>query len=572
MKANDLIRKLMRSGVFATVNQSLETEVAQNLALEFGIELEVAEQRSMEDLLVEEFEGREVEVKNLRSRPPVVTILGHVDHGKTSLLDKIRSANVAEGESGGITQHIAAFNVNLPADKGGKTVTFIDTPGHQAFTDMRARGANMTDVVVLVVSAAEGVQPQTVESINHAKAAGVPIVVALNKIDRPDANADRVLGQLAANDLQPVEYGGQTEVVRTSALTGKGVDDLLEVLGLQADIMDLKADPTAPATGVVIESRVDAGLGPVCTVLVQNGTLDVQDVLVSGAGYGRIRALMGSDGKQVRQAGPSTPVLVSGLSELPGAAERFYEVDDFDRARRIAEERSDLDRRMELANYNKVSLDNLFATMDEGDIKTINLILKGDVQGSVDTLAKTVTDQNTEEVRVKVIHSAVGAISESDVALADASEAVIIGFHVAIDEKARDMAERRGVEVRTYNVIYEIFDDLKNALSGMLEPEEREKYHGAATVQEVFKVSRLGNIAGCLVVDDHVQRGSKVRLIRDGDLVVQDLAIESLRRAKDDAREVKQGLECGIKLAGYNDIKVGDRLEFYIREKHKRTL
>ena len=572
VKGTDIIRKLMKQGAFATINQSLDADTAEMLAIEYGVELEVAEQKTLEDQLVEEFAAHEVKPENLTSRPPVVTILGHVDHGKTSLLDKIRSANVAAGESGGITQHIAAFNVQVGEGDAAKRVTFIDTPGHQAFTAMRARGANMTDIVVLVVDAAQGIQPQTLESINHAKAAGVPLVVAMNKIDRPDANPDKILGQLSANDLNPVEYGGSTEVVRTSALTGQGIADLIEVLDLQAEIMELRADPTSPSRGVVIEAYVDLGLGPVCTVLVQQGTLRVGDVLLAGTGYGRIRALQTSDGKSVREVGPSTPVLVSGLSELPGAGDKFFQIDDFDRARSVAEERSDRLRRKDLASYNKVSLDNLFEVMDESDINTINLIIKADVAGSVETLTRTVTDQNTSEVRVRVIHSGAGAISESDVELADASGAVVIGFHVAVDESARRLAEERDVEVRQYQVIYEIFDDLKKALEGQLSPEIREKYHGTAEIREVFKVSRLGNIAGCLVTDGHVQRGSKVRLNRDGTIITDGVSIDSLKRLKDDVREVKQGLECGIKLAGYDDIKVGDKLEFYIREEHKRTL
>jgi translation initiation factor IF-2 len=437
---------------------------------------------------------------------------------------------------------------------------------------MRARGANMTDVVVLVVAAVEGVMPQTVESINHARAAGVPIVVAMNKIDRPDANPDMVLGQLAQQNLNPVEWGGDTEVIRTSAVTGQGIKELIEILDYQAELLDLKADPTAQARGTVIESRVDPGLGSVATVLVQDGTLHTGDVGLSGPGYGRIRSLISDRGEQVSEAGPSTPVIVSGLSILPNAGDKFYVLDDNERARAIAEEREAQSRQHQLSQQSKVTLDNLFDTMKAGDIKTINLIVKGDVQGSVETLAKTITDQNTDEVRVRVIHSAVGGITESDVELADASDAVIIGFHVVPDETARAMAEQRHVEIRLYRVIYEIFDDLKKALSGLLEPEVREKLHGHVEIRQVFKVSKIGNIAGCFVTDGHIQRGSKMRLIRDGRVVTEDLAIETLRRVKDDVKEVKAGLECGIKLAGYDDIKIGDRLEAYVRETFQRTL
>ena len=569
VKSNDIISRLMRQGVFANVNQSLDSDTAGAIALDFGVELQIAQEVTLEQLLLQEFEARESNPENLKPRPPVVTILGHVDHGKTSLLDKIRTANVAAGEAGGITQHTAAWMVQL----GEKRVTFIDTPGHQAFTAMRARGANMTDIVVLVVSAAEGVQPQTIESINHARAAEVPIVVALNKIDRPDANPAMVLGQLAAQGLNPPEYGGDTEVIRTSAVTGEGITELIDILDYQASLLELKADPTLPARGTVIESSVNPGLGPVATVLVQDGTLHVGDVLLCGPGYGRIRTLLNDRGESIPEAGPAMPVVVSGLSDSPLAGDKFFALDDFDQARAIAEERSTQNRQQQLAQRNQATtLNNLFEKIEAGQVKTINLIIKADVQGSVETLAKTVTDANTDEVKVRVIHAAVGPINESDVELADASDAVIIGFNVVPDESARSMAEQRRVEIRTYRVIYEIFDDLKKALSGLLEPEIREKLHGHAEVRQVFKVSRVGNIAGCLVTDGHIQRGSRIRLVRGGVIITDDVAIETLRRLKDDVKEVKSGLECGIKLAGYDDIKVGDVLEAYIRETIQRTL
>jgi translation initiation factor IF-2 len=582
VKTNDIIKKLMSQGVFANQNQSLDHDVAGAIALEYGIELQIAQQASMEELLMQEFDDRSAETtpENLQPRPPVVTILGHVDHGKTSLLDKIRSANVAAGEAGGITQHTAAWMVEIEgADKKKKRVTFIDTPGHQAFTAMRARGANMTDVVVLVVSAAEGVQPQTIESINHARAAEVPIVVALNKIDRPDADANKVLGELAKQNLNPVEWGGDTEVIRTSAVTGQGIKELIEILDYQAELLELKADPAAPARGSVIEANVDPGLGSVATVLVQDGTLKVGDVLLSGPGFGRIRSLLNDQGKSISEAGPSTPVIVSGLNNLPGAGDKFYVVDDIEQARAIAEERATMARQSQLAQLTRVSADNLLATIKAGDVKTINLIIKADVQGSIETLVATVTGQNTDEVKVKVIHSGVGAINESDVELAIATKGkptdnrvAIIGFHVVPDDAARALAEHHHVDIKLYRVIYEIFDDLKKSLSGMLEPEIREKLHGHCEVRQVFKVSRVGNIAGCMVTDGHIQRGSKIRLIRDGKVITEDLAIETLRRVKEDVKEVKSGFECGIKLAGYDDIKVGDRFEAYVREKHERTL
>jgi translation initiation factor IF-2 len=582
IKSGDIIKKLMKQNVMATINQSLDADTAGTIALELGIELKIKPRTSLEDELVTEVKERAIEAKNLISRPPVVTILGHVDHGKTSLLDKIRNANVAAGEAGGITQHTAAWQVKLGEGDSAKRVTFIDTPGHQAFTSMRARGANMTDVVVLVVSAAEGVQPQTIESINHAKAAGVPIVVAMNKIDRPDANPDMVLGQLAKEGLNPVEWGGDTEVVRTSAVTGEGVPALIEILDLQSQLMELKTDPAAPARGMVIESRVDEGLGTVATVLVQDGTLRVGDIALAGKGFGRIRSLLNDRGQPIQEATAATPVMVSGLNEPPLAGDRFFVVEDMDRARSIAEERSSHVRQAHLAGQSRVTVDNLLATMKAGEIRTINLIIKADVQGSVETLAKTVTDSNTAEVRVKVIHCGVGPINESDVELAMATRAsfddprkdkvAIIGFHVVPEDAARALAEQNRIDVKLYRVIYEIFDDLKKALSGMLTPEVREKLHGHAEIRQVFKVSKVGNVAGCMVIDGHIQRGSRIRLIRNGTVITQDLSLETLRRGKDDVKEAKSGFECGIKIAGYDDIKVGDILEAYVREEFERTL
>ena len=580
IKTSDIIGKLLKQGIFVTVNQGLDRETAEAITLEYGLELQIKARATLEELLETEFATEYTQEMVLVTRPPVVTILGHVDHGKTSLLDKIRNANVAAGESGGITQHTAAWMVTIGEGQDAKRVTFIDTPGHQAFTAMRARGANMTDVVVLVVSAVEGVQPQTIESINHARAAEVPIVVALNKIDRPDANPDMVLGQLAAQGLNATEWGGDTEVVRTSATTGQGIKELIEILDLQSQIMELKAHAASPARGTVIEARMDPGLGSVATVLVQDGTLKVGDIILSGPGYGRIRSLLNDRGQMIEEAGPSTPVIVSGLDELPASGDRFYVVDDIDRARAIAEERAIQARQNQLASANKVTTtDTLMAVMKAGEISTINLIVKGDVQGSVETLVATVTGSNTDEVKVRVIHSGVGPINESDVQLAMATmskptdnRVSIIGFHVVPEEAARVLAEQNHVEIKLYKVIYEIFDDLKKALSGMLEPEVREKMHGHAEIRQVFKVSKIGNIAGCFCTDGHIQRGSKIRLIRNGAVVTEDLSIETLKRLKDDVKEVKAGLECGIKLNGYDDIKVGDVLEAYIRETFQRTL
>jgi translation initiation factor IF-2 len=580
VKANELLVKLMRQGVMANINQSLDIEAAQAIALDYGVELQVKREDSIEDQLEQMF-GGPGDPEMQAPRPPVVAILGHVDHGKTSLLDKIRSANVAAGEAGGITQHIAAWMVEIKGSDGtSKRVTFIDTPGHQAFTGMRARGANMTDVVVLVVSAAEGVQPQTIESINHAKAAEVPIVVAMNKIDRPDADPNKVLGQLGAQGLNPTEYGGDTEVVRVSAITGEGVPNLIEILDLQSQLMELKADPTSPAVGTVIESKMDPGLGAAATVLVQNGTLKVGDVMLVGSAYGRIRSLVNDKGQMVQEAGPSTPVIVAGLDELPGSGDRFFVMPDLEQARTIAAQRATRSRELQLGSQNRISGGDLLNHLQSAtQVQTINLIIKADVQGSIETLVNSVTNMNTEEVKVRVIHSGVGAISESDVQLAMATKTkptdnrvAIIGFHVVPDDSARMLAEQNHIDVKTYRVIYEIFDDLKKSLSGMLEPEVREKLHGHADIRKVFKYSKVGSIAGCFVTDGHIQRGSKIRLIRDGRVITEDLAIETLKRLKDDVREVKQGFECGIKLAGYDDIKEGDRLEAYIREKHERTL
>jgi translation initiation factor IF-2 len=582
VKSNEIQKRIMKVDPTITINQSLDPDMAIAMALEFGIELKLRRRATLEDQLLEELQSHKSEEANLRPRPPVVTILGHVDHGKTSLLDKIRNANVAAGEAGGITQHTAAWQVQLGEGETAKRVTFIDTPGHQAFSSMRARGANMTDVVVLVVSAAEGVQPQTIESINHARAAGVPIVVAMNKIDRADANPDMVLGQLAKEGLNPVEWGGDIEVKRVSALTGQGIPELIEVLDLQSQIMELKTDPTQPARGTVIESQMAEGMGSVATVLVQEGTLSVGDIAIAGNGYGRIRSLTNDRGESIQKAGAATPVIVSGLSATPDAGAKFYVVEDMERAKTIAEERATQSRQTHLSSATRITADNIMAHMGAGLARTINLIIKADVQGSVETLSKSVMDSNTEEVRVKVIHCGVGAINESDVQLAMATRAsfddpkkdkvAVIGFHVVPDEAARVVAEQNHIDVKLYRVIYEIFDDLKKALSGMLKPEVREKLHGHAEIRQVFKVSKVGNIGGCMVTDGHIQRGSRIRLIRDGTVITEDLSLESLRRVKDDAKEVKSGFECGIKIAGYDDIKVGDILEAYVREEFDRTL
>jgi len=562
VKSSDILKKLMATGVLATVNQVIEPETAQVMALEFGLELIIKARESQANVIEREYKTQE-ESAEKSQRAPVVTILGHVDHGKTSLLDKIRSANVAAGEAGGITQHVGAYTVEVTGGDGKpKRVTFLDTPGHQAFTSMRARGANMTDIVVLVVAADDGVMPQTVESINHAKAAGVPIVVAMNKIDKPEANPNKVLGQLAENGLNPVEWGGDTEVVRTSAVSGQGVKELIEMLDFTAALKELKASPALPARGAVIESFMDPNRGVVARMLVQNGTLHVGDTLVCGPAWGRVRSINDDKGKQIQEAGPSSPVEVIGLDAVPGSGDKFYVLEP-DVAREVAEERSTTDREGEIAKRRKVTLENLYDTIQADAVKELRVILKGDVQGSVDVLRQLLREELSKEVKVDLLHSAVGGISESDVLLAEASNAIIIGFSVVPDESARKLAEDRGVEIRTYRIIYEITDDIRKALTGMLAPTRQDQVLGHAEIRQVIKVSKVGNIGGCMVTDGVLQRNNKYRLTRDGVMVTENLTLESLKRFKEDVKEVRGGVECGIKLAGYDDIKVGDRLEAY---------
>ena len=572
VKGSDILKKLMAQGVMATVNQVIDPEAAQVMALEFGLELIVKAKESQNVRLEREYKETEENAEKVL-RAPVVTILGHVDHGKTSLLDKIRSANVASGEAGGITQHVGAYTVELTGGDGKtKRVTFIDTPGHQAFTAMRARGANMTDVVVLVVAADDGVMPQTVESINHAKAAGVPIVVALNKIDKAEANPNKVLGQLAENGLNPAEWGGDTEVVRTSAVSGQGIKELIEYLDYTATLKDLKASPTLPARGAVIESFMDPNRGVVARVLVQNGTLKIGDTLVCGPAWGRVRSITDDKGKQIETAGPSSPVEVIGLDVVPGSGDKFYVLSDANEARDIAEDRKMSDRQGEIAQRSKVTLENLYDTIQKGAIKELRVILKADVQGSVDVLRTLLTEELSKEVKVRLLHAAVGGITESDVLLAEASDAIIIGFSVVPDETARKLAEDEGVEVRLYRIIYEITDDIRKALTGMLAPTKQDQVLGHAEIRQVIKVSRHGNIAGCMVTDGLLQRNNKYRLIRDGAVITENLTLDSLKRFKEDVKEVRAGIECGIKLAGYDDVKVGDRVEAYKTVDVARTL
>ena len=572
VKSSDIVKKLMQQGTMATVNQVIEPEAAQIIALELGLELVIKARETQYAAVEREYKAVE-EAAEKQLRPPVVTILGHVDHGKTSLLDKIRSANVAAGEAGGITQHVGAYTVEVTGGDGKpKRVTFLDTPGHQAFTAMRARGANMTDVVVLVVAADDGVMPQTIESINHAKAAGVPIVVAMNKIDKADANPNKVLGQLAEHGLNPTEWGGDTEVVKTSATTGQGVKELIEYLDYTATLKELKATPTLPARGAVIEAFMDPNRGVIARVLVQNGTLHVGDIVLCGPAWGRVRSLVDDKSKAITEAGPATPVELVGLDAVPSSGDRFYVLDDVSRAKEIADERRMSDREGEIAQRQKVTLENLFDTIQKGDIKELRVILKADVQGSVDVLKQLLNEELSKEVKVRLLHAAVGGISESDVLLAEASDAIIIGFSVVPDETARKMAEDLGVEVRLYRIIYEITDDIRKALTGMLSPTKQDQVLGHAEIRQVIKVSKVGNIAGCIVSDGVLQRSNKYRLIRDGVVVSENMTLESLKRFKEDVKEVRGGLECGIKIAGFDDVKIGDRVEAYKIVDVARTL
>ena len=540
--------------------------------MEYDIELQVEEAKSAAELIEERFAARDR--GDERPRSPIVTILGHVDHGKTSLLDRIRHANVAAGEAGGITQATSAFQVPVHAGDRERLVTFIDTPGHEAFTAMRARGAQVTDVVVLVVAADDGVMPQTEESISHAKAAGVPIVVALNKIDKAeatDANIQRILGQLAERELNPTEWGGEIEVVRTSAINGDGIQELLDILDYQADLLELKADFAGHAEGTVLEAQVEEGRGAVARMLVQEGMLNKGDFIVTGRGFGRVRDIVNDHGKRTEEAGPSTPVAISGIDELPDAGDRFFVVPSLREAEGAAEERRRIERERELAAP-KVTLDNIFDHMQEGTKKDLPLVVKGDVQGSVETLKVVLGRIGSDEVKVSVKHSAVGGINESDVTLAEATGAIVIGFNVTTTPKARQLAETKGVDIRLYDVIYDITDDVSKAAAGLLDPELKLEVLGHAEVREVFKITKVGAIAGCYVTDGTVERNAQIRVTRDGIVVENDRRLEQLKRFKDDVKDVKSGMECGMKIDGYDDIKQGDVLECYKTIAVARTL
>ena len=565
IKAAEVIKALMKMGMMVTINQAIDQDTAVLVIEEMGHRAVIQEATDVEEELLSA--APEEEAADALPRAPVVTIMGHVDHGKTSLLDYIRRTRVAEGEAGGITQHIGAYHVDT--DRG--MITFLDTPGHAAFSAMRARGAKVTDIVILVVAADDGVKPQTLEAVQHAKAAGVPLVVAVNKIDKPEANADRVMQELSAQEVVPEEWGGDTQFVRVSAKTGEGVDSLLDAVLLQAEVLELTAPAETPARGAIIESSLDKGRGAVATVLVQFGTLRKGDTIVCGREFGRVRAMFDEGGREVMEAGPSIPVAVLGLSGAPNAGDDVVVMPDEKRARELAQHRQERFRDTRLAEQKATKLNELFSQMGEGEVLTVNLIVKADVQGSVEALREALEKITTDEVRVKVVASGVGGINESDANLAVASNAIVIGFNVRADAQARRIFEDRGIEVRYYSIIYEVIDDVKKAASGLLSPEVREEIIGLAEVRDVFRSSKFGTIAGCMVVDGVVRRNNPIRVLREN-VVVFEGALESLRRYKDDVAEVKSGTECGIGVRGYNDVKPGDSIEVYERTEVARKI
>ncbi|TMH36200.1 MAG: translation initiation factor IF-2, partial [Betaproteobacteria bacterium] len=564
VKAAEVIKVLMKLGNMVTINQVLDQETAMIVVTEMGHVAKAAKLDDPESLLADAPEHHEAELK---PRAPVVTVMGHVDHGKTSLLDYIRRTKVASGEAGGITQHIGAYHVQTPRGM----VTFLDTPGHEAFTAMRARGAKVTDIVVLVVAADDGVMPQTIEAIHHARAAEVPIVVAINKIDKHEASQEKVKQELVAQAVVPEEYGGDSPFVPVSAKTGAGIDTLLEQVLLQAEVLELKAPVDTLAKGLVIEARLDKGRGPVATVLVQSGTLRRGDIVLAGSSFGRVRAMLDESGSPVQEAGPSIPVEIQGLSDVPAAGEDVMALGDERKAREIALFRQGKFRDVKLAKKQAAKLENIFEQMGEGEARVLALLIKADVQGSQEALVHALTRLSTDEVKVNVVHSAVGAITESDVNLALASKAVIIGFNTRADTVARKAAEASGVDVRYYNIIYDAVDEVKAALSGMLAPEKKENILGLVDVRQVFKISKVGAVAGCMVLEGLVRRNAMVRVLRDN-VVVHTGEIDSLKRFKDDVREVKAGFECGMSVKNFNDLKVGDQFEIYEVQEVARTL
>ena len=555
------MKKLFLMGFPCTANDTIDFDTAALVAEEFGALYTKEVVVTIEERLIDVSEDSE---EDLEPRDPVVVVMGHVDHGKTSLLDAIRNTHVTAGEAGGITQHIGAYRVDI----GGRQITFLDTPGHAAFTSMRARGANVTDIAILVIAADDGIMPQTIEAINHAKAAGVAIVVAINKCDKPDANPERVKQELTEYGLVPEEWGGDVICVPVSAVTHEGIDTLLEMVILTADMRELKANPSRRASGSVIEAQLDKGRGPVATVLVQNGTLHTGDIIIAGTAVGRVRVMTDDRGRRLKDAGPSTPVEIMGLAEVPQAGDLFYAVEDEKMARELAEQRKNEERAAQANRVQKVSLDDLFSQIQQGDVKELNLIVKADVMGSAEAVQSSLEKLSNDEVRVKVIHSGVGAISGSDLMLAEASNAIVIGFNVRPDAAIREDAAQRGVDIRTYRIIYECIEEMEAAMKGMLAPKFREVVLGQAEVRQTFKVSGVGTIAGCYVKSGKIARSSLVRLLRDS-VVIAETKIDSLRRFKDDVREVAEGFECGIGLERFNDIKEGDIIEAFVMEEYR---
>ncbi len=558
---SEIIKKLISLGVFATINQEIDFDHAYQVASDFGIELKKKKVEEIEFRLPQE----EDKPEDLKERPPVITVMGHVDHGKTSLLDAIRKTNVTSKEAGGITQHIGASEVWI----NGKKIVFLDTPGHEAFTSMRARGAKITDIAILVVAADDGVMPQTIEAISHAKAANIPIIVALNKIDKPSANPDKVKQELSENNILIEEWGGETICVPVSASTGEGIENLLEMILLLAEMLELKANPDRLASGIIIEAKLDKSKGPVASVLIQNGTLGISDSIVAGASYGRVRAMLNDKGKNIKKAEPSTAVEILGLSDTPEAGDLFYAVKDDKIAKHISEQRREKIREQHLKATSKVSLEDLFKQIQEGAVKELNIIIKADVHGSVEAVKQSLLKLSNDEVKVQIIHGGVGTITESDIILASASNAIVIGFNVRPNFAVISLAERENVDLRTYRIIYEAITDIEAAMKGMLEPEYKEIVLGRAEIRATFKVPGVGTIGGTYVQNGKVTRNSKARLVRDG-IIIFDGQISSLKRFKDDVKEVTAGYECGIGLENYNDIKEGDIIEFYIIQEIKK--
>ena len=559
--AGEVIKRLIKLGVFASVSDVVDYDTAALVAMEFGCKVEKEVVVTVEEKLIDDHEDSADE---LVGRAPVVVVMGHVDHGKTSLLDYIRHANVASGEAGGITQHIGAYTVEI----NGSPITFLDTPGHEAFTSMRARGAMVTDIAILVVAADDGIMPQTIESINHAKAAGIPLVVAINKMDTVGANPERIKQQLTEYDIVPEEWGGDTIVCPISAKTGEGIDNLLENLVILAEVQELKANPNRAAKGAVIEARLDKGRGPIMTVLVQNGTLKLGDIIIAGTAVGRVRTMINDKGVRITEAGPSVPVEISGMSEVPSAGDTFNAVADERMARELVEERKTQQKNAAFGASKKVSLEDLFSQIQAGEMKTLNIIVKADVQGSAEAVKASLEKITNDEVRVKVIHSGVGAINESDVMLAATSGAIIVGFNVRPDSAARDSAARANVDMRMYRVIYDCINEIEAAMKGMLAPKFKEVVIGHAEVRETYKVSKVGTVTGCYVLDGKIQRGCSVRVLRDN-IVIHEGELASLRRFKDDVKEVASGYECGMQVEKFNDIKVGDVIECFVMEQIK---